>query len=142
MTQLLPLALVVTPNIAEASLLSGITVTSPGTARDAAMKIAELGPATVVVKGGHLSGEDATDVVFHAGRFTEVKAVRVPVGPIHGAGCTFASAIASGLALGDKVPAAIERAKEYVTGAIEGALRIGQGAVVLDHFWQSRQRAL
>jgi hydroxymethylpyrimidine/phosphomethylpyrimidine kinase len=71
-----------------------------------------------------------------------VKAVRVPVGPIHGAGCTFASAIASGLALGDKVPAAIERAKEYVTGAIEGALRIGQGAVVLDHFWQSRQRAL
>jgi hydroxymethylpyrimidine/phosphomethylpyrimidine kinase len=141
-TQLLPLALVVTPNVAEASLLSGITVTSLGTARDAAMKISELGPAAVVVKGGHLSGEHAIDVVFHAGRFSEVTAPRAPVGAVHGAGCTFASAVASRLALGDDVPEAIERAKAYVTGAIGRALRIGRGAVVLDHFWQSRERAL
>lgn len=133
---LLPLATVVTPNVAEASVLSGIDVNSLSTARDAAMRIADLGPATVVVTGGHLEGPDAVDVLFHGGAFAEIRAPRAPVGDIHGAGCTFASAIAAGLAMGDDVPAAIERAKRYVTGAIEGAFRVGRGALVLNHFWE------
>ena len=141
-THLLPLAAVVTPNVAEATVLSGINVDSLSTARDAARQIAKLGPTAVVVTGGDLSHAEAVDVVFHAGRFSEVRAARATAEKIHGAGCTFASAIAVGLALGDDIPAAIQRAKQYVTGAIEHALRVGHGAVVLDHFWQSRPRVL
>ena len=134
-THLLPRALVVTPNIFEAAALAGIAVTSAETAREAARRIVDLGPSCVVVKGGHLDGEAAVDVLYDGRAFTEFTAPRSSAGPVHGAGCTFASAIAAGLALGDVVAHAVERAKGYVTGAIEHSVAIGRGARVLNHFW-------
>jgi len=133
--RLLPMATVVTPNVAEAGTLSGVQVDSLARAREAAKRIAGFGATAVVIKGGHLSGPEAVDLLFHAGTFDEVSAPRVAVGEIHGTGCTFASAIAAGLAIGDDIPAAVERAKRYITGAIEQSLEIGHGARILNHFW-------
>jgi hydroxymethylpyrimidine/phosphomethylpyrimidine kinase len=133
--RLLPAATVVTPNIAEASVLSGIQVDSLASARQAAERIAGLGPAAVVIKGGHLSGPDSIDLLFHAGAFTELASPRASFDEVHGTGCAFASAIAAGLALGDDIPAAVERAKRYITGAIGCSFAIGHGARVLNHFW-------
>jgi hydroxymethylpyrimidine/phosphomethylpyrimidine kinase len=131
--RLLPITTVVTPNAAEAAVLAGVAVDSLNTVKEAAKRIADLGPAAVVVKGGHLAGADAVDVLFHAGTFTEFVAPRSPVGVVHGTGCTFASAIAAGLALGDDIPAAVQRAKTYVTRTIERSLKIGHGSRVPDH---------
>jgi hydroxymethylpyrimidine/phosphomethylpyrimidine kinase len=136
-TRLLAVTSVVTPNVAEASVLSGVEVKSLDDAREAAKRIAELGPAAVIIKGGHLPGANAIDLLFHGGLFAELAAPRVTNAPIHGTGCTFASAIAAGLALGDDIPAAVQRAKGYVTGAIEHSLAIGDGARILNHFWSS-----
>jgi hydroxymethylpyrimidine/phosphomethylpyrimidine kinase len=134
-TRLLPMASVVTPNLAEATALSGIFVDSPGTAREAAKRIFEFGPTAVVITGGHMPGGEAIDLLFHGGTFTEFAAPRHAVGALHGTGCAFASAVAAGLALGDDIPAAVQRAKHYVTGAIERSFDIGHGARILNHFW-------
>jgi hydroxymethylpyrimidine/phosphomethylpyrimidine kinase len=139
-TRLLPAATVVTPNVAEAAVLSGIQVDSLATAREAAKRIAGLGPAAVVIKGGHLDGPESIDLLFHAGTLSELASPRADFDDIHGTGCTFASAIAAGLALGDDVPAAVERAKRYITGAIEHSFAIGHGARILNHFWQPSPR--
>lgn len=133
--RLLPVATVVTPNVAEAATLSGIRVDSMSSAREAAKRIAGMGAASVVIKGGHLTGPDAIDLLFHAGAFFELAAPRADLDEIHGTGCTFASAIAAGLALGDDVPAAVQRAKRYITGAIAHSFAIGHGARLLNHFW-------
>jgi len=135
-TRLLPMATVVTPNVAEAETLCGVRVGSLDSAREAAKRIADLGPTAVVIKGGHLSGLEAVDLLLYGGRFIELAAPRAHAGDVHGTGCTFASAIAAGLALGDDVPAAVRRAKRYVTGAIEHSFRIGQGSRLLNHFWE------
>jgi hydroxymethylpyrimidine/phosphomethylpyrimidine kinase len=133
--RLLPLAAVVTPNVAEATALSGLEVDSLDAAREAAKRIAGFGPQAVVIKGGHLHGPQAIDLLFHDGVFTEFAALRADVGVIHGTGCTFASAIAAGLAHGCGVATAVNLAKRYVTGAIEQSLSIGHGARILNHFW-------
>ncbi len=135
-TRLLPMASVVTPNVAEATVLSGVRIDSLGAARAAAQRISELGPMAVVVKGGHLPGAEAIDVLFHAGVFTEFVAPRADFADVHGTGCTFASAIAAGLALGDDIPAAVQRAKRYVSGALAHSFEIGRGARILNHFWE------
>ena len=132
---LLPRAAIVTPNVAEARALCGVQVDSLADAREAAKQIAALGPAAVVIKGGHLEGSTAVDVLFHQGMFIEFSAPRAPFANVHGTGCTFASAIAAGLALGDDIPSAVQRAKRYVTGAIEQSVEVGRGARILNHFW-------
>lgn len=134
-TRLLPAATVVTPNVEEASILSGVSVASLQDGREAAKRIADFGPAAVVIKGGHLSGHEAIDLLYCDGSFVELAARRADVGAVHGTGCTFASAIAAGLALGEDIPSAVNRAKRYITGAIEHSFTIGRGARVLDHFW-------
>ena len=136
-TRLLPRATVVTPNVAEVEALCGIRVDSLSSAREAAKQIAGLGAGAVVIKGGHLQGALAVDLLFHQGVFTELAAPRAAFAAVHGTGCTFASAIAAGLALGDDVPGAVQRAKRYITGAIEQSFEVGQGARVLNHFWAS-----
>jgi len=135
-TRLLPLASVVTPNVGEATVLSGIPIESIEDAREAARRILALGPVAVVVKGGHLAGPEAIDLLLHAGAFTEFAAPRTPFANVHGTGCSFASAIAAGLALGDDIPTAVRRAKRYISGAIERSFEIGRGARILNHFWQ------
>ncbi|MEX2431282.1 MAG: bifunctional hydroxymethylpyrimidine kinase/phosphomethylpyrimidine kinase [Dehalococcoidia bacterium] len=133
--ELLPLALVVTPNAGEAEVLAGRPVTTLEQAREAARVIHAMGPRYVVVKGGHF-GQDATDVLFDGAAFTELPAPRVQTTSTHGTGCTFASAVAGGLARGNAVDFSVSEAKEYVTAAISNAFALGAGHGPLNHFYR------
>jgi hydroxymethylpyrimidine/phosphomethylpyrimidine kinase len=136
--ELLPRARVVTPNIPEAEVLAGIRITSAETAREAARRIRDFGPAAVIVKGGHREGDEILDLLFDGTRFYEYRTRRVQTRNTHGTGCTFASAVAAGLALGLELTEAAERAQAYVAGALRAGLSIGHGHGPLDHFWKSR----
>ena len=131
---LLPLATVVTPNAPEAEVLSGRSVTTVAEAREAAKAIADLGPNVVVVKGGHLPG-DATDVVWDGDRLHELPVERIETTNTHGTGCTFASAITAGIALGQPPLPAIVAAKHYLTEAIRHSFAVGDGHSPVNHFW-------
>ena len=135
---LLPLAAVVTPNIPEAEDLTGLTISADDDVRQAAVSIIEMGARTVVIKGGHRDGPP-TDVFYDGARFQEFTTERIPSTNTHGTGCTFASAVAAGLAHGLEPPAAVAQAKEYVTEAIRASYPIGRGHGPLHHFhafWQ------
>jgi hydroxymethylpyrimidine/phosphomethylpyrimidine kinase len=132
--RLIPLATVLTPNVREAEVLTGLTITSIEDQRAAAARLVSLGARIVVVKGGHLSGR-AIDVWYDGVRTIELDAERVDTRHTHGTGCTFSSAIAAGLALGHDPEEAARRAKTYVTGAILHAPGLGHGHGPLHHFW-------
>jgi hydroxymethylpyrimidine/phosphomethylpyrimidine kinase len=135
---LLPLARVATPNLAEAEALSGVRITSADTLGEAARRIHKLGARGVVITGGDASAGMVEDVVFDGNRFHEHRVARVDSRHTHGTGCTFASAVAAGLALGRELPEAAARAQEYVAGAIAHAPGLGHGRGPLDHFWEVR----
>ena len=130
---LVPLATVLTPNLAEASALTGLRVASVEDMRLAAQALGAMGAAAVVVTGGHLNGP-AIDVLFDGRHCHELHADRIDSPHTHGSGCTFASAIAARLAQGDDVAHAVRAAKTYVTRAIEQAPRLGRGHGPLQHF--------
>lgn len=130
---LLPLALVVTPNVPEAKVLCGIDVSSRASMEDAARAIHSLGPGNVLVKGGHLEG-DAIDLLYDGDTCTWLAAPRVFSGKVHGTGCTLSAAVASGLALGLGVPEAVRLAKDFVTRAIASRLEMGGGSALVNHF--------
>jgi hydroxymethylpyrimidine/phosphomethylpyrimidine kinase len=130
---LLPRALIVTPNVDEARILARVDVVSEESAVEAARSILELGPRFVLVKGGHLAG-DAVDLLVDRTSVTRLESPRIVTGPVHGTGCTLSAAIASGIAAGRGVGSAVRAAKEYVARGIEGALEIGKGASVINHF--------
>jgi hydroxymethylpyrimidine/phosphomethylpyrimidine kinase len=130
--ELIPLALVVTPNIPEAEVLAGMRIVTKDNMKKAAVKIYRLGAKNVVVKGGHLDG-DAMDLLFDGKSFHEFATKRIDTKHTHGTGCTFASAIATGLARGDGVLEAVKRAKEYVTEAILFGIAIGGGQGPVNH---------
>jgi hydroxymethylpyrimidine/phosphomethylpyrimidine kinase len=134
--ELLRRAHVVTPNIPEAEALSGVRIASPADARKAARRIREMGAEAVILTGGHGRGADIVDLLYDGRSFTELRTPRVAAGRTHGTGCTFASAVAAGLALGCPLETAARDAQLYVAGAIRHALAIGHGAKVLDHFWR------
>ena len=136
-TALLRLARVVTPNIPEAEVLSGLSITSLDDMRRAAEAILKLGPKAVIVKGGHLSGEESIDVLVQAEGEQRFSAPRLDVPNTHGTGCTFAAAIAARLAIGDELDEAVRAAKEYVTGAMQYGIDVGRGHQPLGHFWRS-----
>jgi hydroxymethylpyrimidine/phosphomethylpyrimidine kinase len=133
--KLVPLAAVVTPNIPEAEVLTGLKITSLDDMRLAAEKIIEMDVRGVVVKGGHLVGP-ATDLFYDGSRFQEFTAPRIDTKNTHGTGCTFASAIAAGLARRLSVIDSVAQAKEYVTEAIRRSFPIGQGHGPLNHFYK------
>ncbi|MBM3772728.1 MAG: bifunctional hydroxymethylpyrimidine kinase/phosphomethylpyrimidine kinase [Acidimicrobiia bacterium] len=135
-SELLPRALVVTPNIPEAEALSGVTIRTLDDAREAARRIHAMGPS-VIVKGGHAVGDDLVDLLFHDGVFVPFHTPRIKTLNTHGTGCTFASAVAALMALGHGLPEATGRAQAYVAGAIQHGLTIGRGHGPVDHFWQS-----
>ena len=138
-TRILPLATVVTPNLGEVELLTGVQVRSVADMRAAAEAMKALGPAWVLVKGGHLDeGEDAVDLLYDGVTATEIRARRSATTDTHGTGCTLSSAIAAFLARGADVPTSVRRAKDYITGAIEHGLRVGAGIGPVDHGWQRR----
>ena len=133
---LLPLATVVTPNIPEAETLAGMKIESRADARRAAEKIVSMRAKAVVVKGGHLTGPPV-DLFYDGREFREYSAPRIETRNTHGTGCTFASAIAAGLARGMEIVDAVAAAKEYVTEAIRHSFDVGQGHGPLNHFYKS-----
>jgi hydroxymethylpyrimidine/phosphomethylpyrimidine kinase len=136
--ELFPIAAVVTPNLAEVATLTGVAVTDARGQRRAADALLALGPHWVLVKGGHLTG-DAVDLLTDGDTVVELRAPRLDNAHTHGTGCTLASAIASYLAMGADVPSAVESAKDYVTGAIDGGFPLGRGIGPVDHAWRIRQ---
>ena len=136
-TELIPRCAVVTPNIPEAEVLSGKRIVSMQDAREAAIRIRDIGAQAVVVTGGHGTGEESIDLFFDGRTFTEARTVRLTTSGVHGTGCAFAAALAAGLASGFNPLQAARLAQAYVAGAIRHAVPIGKGAPVLDQFWQT-----
>jgi hydroxymethylpyrimidine/phosphomethylpyrimidine kinase len=134
---LLPLAALVTPNAPEASVLSGVEVRDAASAREAARRIHALGPAIVIVKGGHLSGNRSDDLFFDGRSFEVLSGRRIETPHTHGTGCTFSAAIAACLAGGMEPLAAVREARAFLQGAIEHAEPLGAGHGPVNHFWRS-----
>jgi hydroxymethylpyrimidine kinase/phosphomethylpyrimidine kinase len=131
--ELIPLALVLTPNIPEAEVLSGIRIENISDMKDAAQIIHKLGATNVIVKGGHLLGDQAEDLLYDGKGFVVFSSPRFETGDTHGTGCTFSAAIATALACGIDVPSAITEAKRYITEAIRKSWRIGGGHGPTNH---------
>ncbi|HEU4866760.1 MAG TPA: bifunctional hydroxymethylpyrimidine kinase/phosphomethylpyrimidine kinase [Actinomycetota bacterium] len=138
-SRLFPLATVITPNLQEAALLTGMEVADIDGMKEAARALHAMGPEWVLVKGGHL-GLDATDVLYNGEIFAEVTEERIVSFNTHGTGCTLSAAIAAYLALGSSVPEAVWGAKEYVTGAIRYGLDVGQGYGPTNHGWDTTMK--
>lgn len=135
-SDLLPLATVITPNLQEAALLTGREIGSLAGMREAARALHAMGPTYVLVKGGHLDAE-ATDVLYDGKSFMEFTAERIESQNTHGTGCTLSAAIAACLAKGMPVREAVKAAKDYVTGAIRYGLEVGKGYGPTNHGWAS-----
>ncbi len=136
-TKLLPLALVVTPNIPEAEVIVGRKLDTWDDLREAARQIHGLGARNVVMKGGHREADAvATDLLFDGHDFREFSVGRVQTNSTHGTGCTFASAIAATLAKGENVEHAVLAAKAYVTKALQESFPLGHGHGPVHHFYR------
>jgi hydroxymethylpyrimidine/phosphomethylpyrimidine kinase len=131
-TELIPLAFVLTPNIPEAEVLSGIRIATLADMKEAARIIRNLGARHVVVKGGHLAG-DAADLLYDGREFRIFSAPRIATADTHGTGCTYSAAIATCLGRGMDVPGAVSEAKRYITEAVRYAWRVGGGHGPTNH---------
>ncbi len=129
---LLPLASVVTPNLAEAAALTGRPVGDLGTMRDAARALVDMGAGAALVTGGHLPGAPI-DVLYADGAMHDLSGERIGSAPTHGTGCTLSAAIAAGMAGGDPLERAVDRARRFVARAIATAPAVGHGRRPLDH---------
>jgi len=127
-SKLLPLATIITPNIAEAQCLSGISIK---TANDM-IKSAKIINKNVLIKGGHLK-DCADDLLYFNGAVTWFKGEKIHNPNTHGTGCTLSSAIACNLAEGHDIKACIQNAKNYITGALKANLDLGRGSGPLNH---------
>jgi hydroxymethylpyrimidine/phosphomethylpyrimidine kinase len=135
-TVLLRLARVITPNVPEAEVLTGMTIDSPDAMRAAGARLLKWGPQAVIVKGGHLTGPEAIDVLITSHAEVLLRAPRLDVAHTHGTGCTFSAALAARLARGESLEDAARAAKDYVTGAMRHGLAVGAGHQPLGHFWK------
>ncbi|MDF2571380.1 MAG: thiD [Sporomusa sp.] len=138
--ELLPLAAIVTPNIPEAEVITGRTITTLADMEEAARYILTLGPKCVLMKGGHLEG-DSTDILFDGEKFTYLESRRIATKNTHGTGCTLSSAIAANIGRGLSMTEAVSAAKEYITVAIEHSLSIGKGVGPTHHFYTLYKKA-
>jgi hydroxymethylpyrimidine/phosphomethylpyrimidine kinase len=138
-SMIIPLATLVTPNLHEVRLLTGIDVQRRAEMDDAARALHALGPQWVLVKGGHLPNGDAVDVLFDGSSFTEFRAPRMDTVHTHGSGDTLAASITAGLSRGLDVPAAVAFGKRFVTGAVQGSFPLGKGRGPVGHFWRVRE---
>lgn len=129
---LLPLATVLTPNIPEAEVLADMTITNEDEMIAAAGKISEQYGCAVLCKGGH-SINDANDLLYRDGEYKWFKGKRIDNPNTHGTGCTLSSAIASNLAKGYDLDTSVERAKEYISGALAAMLDLGKGRGPMNH---------
>ena len=138
---IIPLADILTPNIPEAEKIADMQIFSVADMETAAEKICSMGCKSIVVKGGHATGS-ALDVLFDGKNFYHFETPRIATKNTHGTGCTFSSAIASQLANGLSVKEAVQKAKAYVTTAIEHSLAIGKGNDPTHHFYELYQHGL
>jgi len=134
-SKLIPLAAVVTPNIPEAEVLTGMKLRTAEEIKEAARRIVKMGAQTVVIKGGHLKGP-AMDLFFDGKEFTPLSAPRIRTQNTHGTGCTLSAAIAANLAKGEKIETAMANAKRYITEALRHSYRIGSGHSPVHHFYR------
>ncbi len=130
--------MLVTPNLAETAVLTGIAGASEAELEDAARAIFDMGAANVLIKGGHSAGA-SVDILFDGRRFERLSAPRLGTRPIHGAGCALSAAIASGLALGWELPTAVRKAKGFVTRAIASSLDLGGGSAIVNTLVRSEE---
>ena len=138
-TTLLPMATLITPNLPEASVLLDRPVKTPEDMHQAARDLADLGPANVLVKGGHLEGDQSFDLLYRPDtrQMVELPGTRIDTPNSHGTGCTLSSAIAAGLAKGLDIEAAVSSAKAYITEALAAgaAYATGRGHGPVHHFY-------
>lgn len=135
-SDLIPIAFLITPNIPEAEVLSGIKIDSIEGMKKSAEIIIEKGAKYVLVKGGHLlNNNEATDILFDGSEFYEISTRWINTKNTHGTGCTYSAAICANLAKGLDVIDAVSKAKDYVTGAIERSFKIGKGNGPLNHYY-------
>ena len=130
--KLFPLATLITPNLDEAALLLETTIIDRKQMENAAKALAKKYHASILLKGGHLRGDNAIDLLFHQGELTEFSAPFVRFVETHGTGCTYSAAITAGLASGFLLEQAIERAKKFVTESIALHLRWNRGSTQID----------
>jgi len=124
---LFPKADLVMPNLDEVRELIGMEVRDIPQMKDAARHVADLGPASVLVKGGHMEGPEAVDILWHAGEFLELRSPRIESRHTHGTGCVYSAAITAGLALGHPLTEAARGAKAFIHTAIRTAPGLGAG---------------
>ena len=130
--ELLPISTLVTPNIPEAQVLSGLTIRDKEDMITAAKQIGDRYRCAVLLKGGH-SVNDANDLLYTKGELIWFEGKRIDNPNTHGTGCTLSSAIAANLALGFDLAESIQRAKEYLSGALSAMLDLGKGSGPLNH---------
>ncbi|HEY9577140.1 MAG TPA: bifunctional hydroxymethylpyrimidine kinase/phosphomethylpyrimidine kinase [Pseudobacillus sp.] len=139
---LMPLAMIITPNIPEAEVLTNMSIQSLDDRKRAAEKLHELGAKNVVIKGGHADNEEKLiDLLYDGQEFQYFTSSRIPTKNTHGTGCTFAAAITAELAKGQTVKEAVETAVNYVHAAIEMDLQIGKGHGPTNHWAFKRKEA-
>lgn len=139
MTELIPMARVITPNVPEAEILAGTKITSQRELPEIARRLSCGGRVSVMMKAGHLSDGELTDIFYNAedDRCIELRSRRIYTRNTHGTGCTLSSALASYLAQGYSLDDAASAAKDYIAHAIESGAdyEIGHGHGPVDHFW-------
>lgn len=139
-SRLIPLAYVITPNLPEAEVITGMKIDNLETMEKAVKAIYDMGAKHVLIKGGHLE-DDATDLLYDGKNIVTFHSDRIPTKNTHGTGCTLSSCIAANLAKGKTVEEAVRTAKDYITVAIAHALDIGKGVGPTNHFYELYQKA-
>ena len=135
--ELYPLTKLLTPNMEEASVLSGLEVETKSDIENAAKKIAKKMKGMVLVKGGHLT-DSADDYLYFEGQGEWILGERIDNPNVHGSGCTLSSAIAANLAKGMAKKEAVIQAKDYITGAIADGMNLGKGSGPLNHLYEQK----
>ncbi|MFB5269585.1 bifunctional hydroxymethylpyrimidine kinase/phosphomethylpyrimidine kinase [Paenibacillus enshidis] len=138
---LLPLAMIITPNLPEAEMLTGTKLFKAEDIREAARRIHAMGPDMVIMKGGHAGGDLARDLLYDGTEFTVFESPRIHTMATHGTGCTYSAAITAGLAKGLTTTEAVRVAKDFIQAAIEDSLDIGSGHGPTNHFAYRRRRS-
>ncbi len=134
-TLLFPKALLITPNIAESEVLTGMKIETQADMEAAAVKLFDLGPGFVLVTGGHLPGGQALDLLFDGIGCYPFAADKIDAKNNHGTGCTFSAAIAAYMGKGFEIDESIAKAKYFVHNALTFGLDIGKGPGPVNHFW-------
>ena len=134
--ELFPLAEIITPNLFEAGALLDREIVTLGEMQEAATALHALGPKAVLVKGGHLEGDEAVDVFFDGAEIRLLRGPRYDTEDTHGTGCALSAAITARLAHGDELATAVRFAKDFISGAIKRGIRIGKGYGPVNPGWR------